>query len=126
MMENFNKASTSIKNWAEDDRPREKLALKGAAVLSDAELLAILINNGSKDKSAVALAREVLLLGNNNLNELSKLSLKDLQHVKGIGQAKAITIAAALELSRRKEAALALEKKVIKTSNEVAAYLRAV
>ena len=71
-MENFNKASTSIKNWAEDDRPREKLATKGAAVLSDAELLAILINNGSKEKSSVELAREVLQLDSNNLNEQGK------------------------------------------------------
>lgn len=126
MMENFNKASTSIKNWAEDDRPREKLAMKGSAALSDAELLAILINNGNKEKSAVILAREILQLGNNNLNELGKLSISDLKKIKGIGEAKAITIAAALELGRRREATTALEKKVIKTSNEVATYLRAV
>ncbi len=126
MMENFNKASTSIKNWAEDDRPREKLAMKGSAALSDAELLAILINNGNKEKSAVILAREILQLGHNNLNELGKLSIADLRKIKGIGEAKAITIAAALELGRRREATTALEKKVIKTSNEVAAYLRAV
>lgn len=125
-MENFNKPSTSIKNWAEDDRPREKLALKGAAILSDAELLAILINNGSKERSAVELAREVMQLGNNNLNELGKLSLKDLQKIKGIGEAKAVTIAAALELSRRRQTSVALEKVVIKTSNDVAEYLRAV
>jgi DNA repair protein RadC len=125
-MENFNKASTSIKNWAEDDRPREKLALKGATVLSDTELLAILINNGSKDKSAVVLAREILQLGNNNLNELGKLSISDLKKIKGIGEAKAVTITAALELGRRRQASFALEKKIIKTSNEVAEYLRAV
>jgi len=124
-MENINKPSTSIKNWAVDDRPREKLSLKGAAVLSDSELLAILINNGSKDKSAVQLAKEVLQLGGHNLNELGKLSLKELQKIKGIGIAKAITIAAALEIGRRRHASAALEKTVIKTSSDIAQYLRA-
>ena len=103
-MENFNKPSTSIKNWAADDRPREKLLNKGAEVLSNSELIAILINNGSKDKSAVDLAKEVLKLGSDNLNELGKLTLKDFQQIKGIGEAKAITIAAALELGRRRQA----------------------
>ncbi|MGG9971413.1 RadC family protein [Ferruginibacter sp. SUN002] len=125
-MENFNKASTSIKNWAEDDRPREKLSLKGAATLSNAELLAILINNGSKEKSAVELAREILQLGQNNLNELGRLSIGDLKKIKGIGEAKAIIITAALELGRRRQATAALEKKVVKTSNDVAEYLRAI
>ena len=122
-MENINKTSTSIKNWAVDDRPREKLLLKGAAILSDSELLAILINNGNKEKSAVELAKDVLKLGGNNLNELGKLSLKELQKIKGIGEAKAITIAAALELGRRRHATLALEKTVIKTSKDIAQYL---
>ncbi|MEO6720956.1 MAG: DNA repair protein RadC [Ferruginibacter sp.] len=124
-METFNKPSTSIKNWAIDDRPREKLILKGAAALSDSELLAILINNGHKERSAVELAKEILRLGGNNLNELGKLSLKDLQSVKGIGEAKAITIASALELGRRRQAANALDKTVIKTSGDIAMYLRA-
>jgi DNA repair protein RadC len=124
-MENINKPSTSIKNWAVDDRPREKLSLKGAAVLSDSELLAILIANGSKEKSAVQLAKEVLQLGGHNLNELGKLSLKELQKIKGIGIAKAITIAAALEIGRRRHASAALEKTVIKTSSDIAQYLRA-
>jgi DNA repair protein RadC len=123
-MENINKPSTSIKNWAIDDRPREKLLAKGAAVLSDSELLAILINNGNKEKSAVELAKEVLKLGRNNLNELGKLSLKELQKIKGIGEAKAIAIAASLELGRRRHAASALEKTVIKTSKDIAQYLR--
>lgn len=123
-MENINKPSTSIKNWAVDDRPREKLLLKGVAVLSDSELLAILINNGSKEKSAVELAKEVLHLGGHNLNELGKLSLKELQKIKGIGIAKAITIAAALEIGRRRHASAALEKTVIKTSGDIAQYLR--
>lgn len=123
-MENINKPSTSIKNWAIDDRPREKLLTKGAAVLSDSELLAILINNGNKEKSAVELAKDILKLGCQNLNELGKLSLKDFQKIKGIGEAKAITIAAALELGRRRHATAALEKTVIKTSSDIAQYMR--
>jgi DNA repair protein RadC len=123
-MENINKPSTSIKNWAIDDRPREKLLTKGAAVLSDSELLAILINNGHKEKSAVELAKEILNMGGQNLNELGKLSLKDFQKIKGIGEAKAITVAAALELGRRRHAAAALEKTVIKTSADIAQYMR--
>jgi DNA repair protein RadC len=125
-MENFNKPSTSIKNWAEDDRPREKLLQKGAAALSNSELLAILINNGHKEKSAVELAKEILKIGSDNLNELGKVSLKDMQQVKGIGEAKAITIAAALELGRRRHASATLEKTVIKSSRDIAEYLRAV
>jgi len=124
-MENINKTSSSIKNWALDDRPREKLFAKGATALSDSELLAILINNGHKDKSAVELAKEIMKLGNNNLNELGKLSITALQKIKGIGQAKAITITAALELGRRRHASNALEKPVIRTSNDIAEYLRA-
>jgi DNA repair protein RadC len=125
-MENINKTSSSIKNWAIDDRPREKLFTKGAAALSDSELLAILINNGHKERSAVELAKEVLKLGNNNLNELGKLSIAALQKVKGIGEAKAITITAALEIGRRRQASSALEKTVIRTSNDIAEYLRAI
>lgn len=125
-MENFNNPSTSIKNWAADDRPREKMLSKGAAVLSNSELIAILINNGSKTKSAVDLAKEVLKLGSDNLNELGKLTLKDFQQIKGIGEAKAITIAAALELGRRRQAAATLEKPVVKSSADIAQYLKAV
>jgi DNA repair protein RadC len=124
-MENFNKPSTSIKNWAEDDRPREKLLQKGAPALSNSELLAILINNGSKDKSAVDLAKEIMKLGQDNLTELGKLNLKELQQVKGIGKAKAVTIAAALELGRRRQASGSLDKPVIRSSRDIAAYLQA-
>jgi DNA repair protein RadC len=124
-MENFNKPSTSIKNWAADDRPREKMVSKGAAILSNSELIAILINNGSKDKSAVDLAKEVLRLGSDNLNELGKLTLKDFQKIKGIGIAKAITIAAALELGRRRQAAATLDKPIVKSSKDIAQYLKA-
>lgn len=123
-MENINKGSTSIKNWAIDDRPREKLLSKGASALSDSELLAILIINGHKDRSAVDLAKDILRLGNNNLNELGKLSLKELQVVKGIGEAKAISIASALELGRRRQSTGALQKTVIRMSSDIAEYLR--
>jgi len=113
-----------IKQWAKDDRPREKLLLKGAPVLSDSELLAILIQNGTRDKSALDLAKEMLRLGKDNLNELGKLSIKDLMRIKGIGQAKAIAVAAALELGRRRQAGASLEKHIIQDSTTVAVYLQ--
>ncbi|MBK9532710.1 MAG: DNA repair protein RadC [Chitinophagaceae bacterium] len=124
-MKNVNKPSTSIKNWAADDRPREKLLLKGAAALSNSELLAILLNTGSKNRSALDLAKEILKKGDDNLNELGKLSLADLKQVPGIGMAKSISIAAALELGRRRHASAALEKTVIRSSSNIAQYLRA-
>lgn len=114
----------SIKEWAIEDRPREKLLNKTATALSDSELLAILLNNGSKDKSAVDLAREILRLGKNNLNELGKLSVREFMKIKGIGEAKAVTIAAALELGRRKQAVSFLGKTVVKDSRDIAAYLQ--
>ncbi len=114
----------SIKQWAKDDRPREKLLLKGAENLSDSELLAILIHNGSKNKSAVDLAKEILKLGKDNLIELGKLSIKEFTKIKGIGEAKAITIAAALELGRRRQAAVSFTKPVITSSHEIANYLQ--
>ena len=122
-MKSFNKSSTSIKNWAADDRPREKLLTKGASVLSDSELLAILISTGNKEKSAVEIAKDILNLGKNNLNELGKLSVNDLMTIKGIGEAKAITLAAALELGRRRQAAASLVKTTISSSNDIAEYL---
>jgi DNA repair protein RadC len=120
-MENKN---NSIKNWAEDDRPREKLEKHGASVLSNAELLAIIINTGNKEKSAVELAKDILAIGQNNLDELGKLSLKELQSVKGIGIAKAITIAAVLEIGRRRTSSISLERTKLKSAKEYAAYLR--
>lgn len=123
-MENTNKTSTSIKTWAKDDRPREKLINKGLEALSNSELIAILLTNGSRDKSAVELAKEVLRLGQDNLNELGKLSLKDFKQIKGIGDAKSIIIAAALELGRRRHAGNSLEKKVIRYSRDIAEYLQ--
>lgn len=92
-----------IKNWSSQDRPREKLLLKGSSTLSDAELIAILIGSGTATFSAVEVARKILGSVDNNLNDLARLSAKDLQKVKGIGQAKAITILAAIELGRRKD-----------------------
>jgi DNA repair protein RadC len=115
----------SIKQWAKDDRPREKLLFNGAATLSDSELLAILIHNGSKEKTAVDLAKEILKLSKDNLSELGKLSVKDLMKIKGIGEAKAISIAAALELGRRRQTSGTLQKKVITTSNDIADYCMA-
>lgn len=114
----------SIKQWAKDDRPREKLLAKGATVLSNSELLAILILNGTKQKSAVELAQDVLRLGKDNLNELGKLSIKELMKVKGIGEAKAISIVAAMELGRRRQATASLEKSVVSSSVDVATYLQ--
>lgn len=114
----------SIKQWAKDDRPREKLLLKGAEILSNSELLAILIHNGTKEKTAVDLGKEILKLGKDNLAELGKLSVKELMKIKGIGEAKAITIAAALELGRRRLATSSLEKSIIGSSTDIAAYLR--
>jgi DNA repair protein RadC len=112
----------SIKQWAKDDRPREKLLLNGANTLSDSELLAILILNGSKERTAVDLAKDVMKLSRDNLSELGKLSIKDLMKVKGIGQAKAITISAALELGRRRQTSSPLQKKIITASHDLADY----
>ena len=117
---------TTIKDWAEDDRPREKMLLKGIDSLSNAELLAILINNGTKEKSAVDVAKELLNAVNNDLQQLGKLSIKEILKlkVKGIGEAKAISIAAALELGIRKDAAFK-KKEVILKSSDIADFLRA-
>ncbi|OSY88498.1 hypothetical protein WH52_07025 [Tenacibaculum holothuriorum] len=93
----------SIKSWALDDRPREKLILKGKNVLSDAELIAILIGSGNREESAVALAKRILQSVDNNLNKLSKLSIEELMKFKGIGEAKAISIVTALEFGKRRQ-----------------------
>ncbi|MVM41393.1 DNA repair protein RadC [Spirosoma sp. HMF3257] len=95
--------SGTIQSWAEEDRPREKLMLKGKAALSEAELIAILINSGTVDLTAVDVAKIILKSVNNNLNDLAKLSIKDLSKFRGIGEAKAISVIAALELGRRRK-----------------------
>ena len=111
--------SFTIKNWSQDDQPREKLRDKGKASLSDAELIAILIGSGNKTESAVALSQRILASVNFNLSELGKLSIKQLMEFKGIGEAKAISIAAAMELGRRRRGEEALEKKKISSSVSV-------
>ena len=116
----------SIKQWAKDDRPREKLLLNGAENLSNSELLAILIHNGTREKTAVDLAKDILRLGKDNLNELGKITVKELMKIKGIGEAKAITIAAALELGRRRQGASTLNRVAVSTSHDIAQYLQAV
>ncbi|TDH25505.1 DNA repair protein RadC [Segetibacter sp. 3557_3] len=116
----------TIKNWAADDRPREKLMQKGSGALSNSELLAILILNGSVDKSAVDLAKELLGAVQNDLNKLGRLSVKDMVNLKlkGLGPAKAVSIAAALELGIRRKMA-ETKKEVILSSRDLAEYLRA-
>ncbi len=111
--------SFSIKNWSQDDRPREKLRDKGKNVLSDAELLAILIGSGNRNESAVELSKRIMLSIKGNLNTLGKLSLKQLMEFKGIGEAKAIAIAAALELGRRRQMESAIVRSKIKSSKSV-------
>lgn len=114
-----------IKNWAEDDRPREKMMQKGNTSLSNAELLAILINNGTRDKSAVDVARDLLQAVDNNLVALGKMTIKEVIRlkIKGLGEAKAITILAALELGLRRDAAQN-KKETISKTNDIAAFLK--
>ena len=114
---NYSK-NISIKDWADDDRPREKLLIKGKGALSDAELVAILIASGNRDESAVELSKRILQSLGNNLNRLAKLSVNDLIKFKGIGEAKAISIIASLELGRRRRSADVLEKDKIGGSKD--------
>jgi len=113
------KKSLPITDWSLDDRPREKLLEKGNTSLSDAELIAILIGSGSREESAVALAKRILVSTDNKLNQLARLSIADLQKFKGIGEAKAISIVAALELGRRRRLETALIKPNITSSKDV-------
>ncbi|WP_163716302.1 RadC family protein [Mangrovibacterium lignilyticum] len=114
----------SIKEWAVEDRPREKLLQKGTRSLSDAELMAILIGSGNADESAVELARRILAAADNNLNDLGKKEIKDFLAFKGIGEAKAVNILAALELGRRRKEQAPTEKLSITTSQDAADYFR--
>lgn len=118
MQENQN--SFSIKNWSDDDKPREKLILKGRSVLSDAELIAILIGSGSRNESAVELSKRILASVDHNLNELGTLSIQKLMQFKGIGEAKAVSIAAALEIGRRRRGENA--KKITKITSSKAVF----
>ncbi len=109
----------SIKKWAEEDRPREKLMLKGVSALSDSELLAILIGSGNDKESAVELSKRILHKADNNLNKLSRFSVNDLvRNFRGIGPAKAITIVAALELGRRRRSEEPVKRDKITSSND--------
>lgn len=110
-----------IKSWAEDDRPREKLVQKGKSSLSNSELIAILIGSGNRNESAVQLAQHILLLAENSLHQLAKKTISDLKQLKGIGEAKAISIVAALELGRRRKELSVGDKPQIKSSRD--AYL---
>jgi DNA repair protein RadC len=120
-----------IRQWAIDDRPREKLLRKSPEALSNSELLAILIGSGISGKpgfprrNAIEVARDVLELGHNSLQQLGKLSVKDLMKVRGVGQAKAVTIAAVLELGRRRQMDQSRRKSMVQSSKEAVNYLKA-
>jgi DNA repair protein RadC len=114
-----------INKWAKDDRPREKLLKKSPSALSDSELLAILLREGTPEMDCLQLAKEILKLGKNDLSALGKLSIKEMTAIRGMGMAKAITIQAALELGRRRQASVALNKPIVKGSREIAHYLQA-
>jgi DNA repair protein RadC len=116
-MEEYN--NLSIKNWAVEDRPREKLLSKGIHSLSDSELIALLIGSGTRKITAVELARQILKMAENNLDKLGKYTVTDLKKLKGIGQARAITIIAALELGRRRKLSDTPERNKISGSTDV-------
>lgn len=118
-MEEYQKIKTTIKDWDEADRPREKLMNLGRQSLTNAELLAIILGGGNKEKNAVELAKEILLSVNNNLSELSKLSYKDFcNRFNGIGPAKAISIVAALEFGYRRKQSTSLQRPIINSSSD--------
>ncbi len=112
----MNEGKITIKGWAEEDRPREKLTTQGRRNLSDAELLAILIGSGSKTESAVELSKRILHACDKDLNQLAKLNIAELSRFNGIGEAKAISIIAALELGRRRKEVPSLQKSQVTTS----------
>ncbi len=114
----------SIKSWAEEDRPREKLLLKGKSTLSDAELIAILLRTGVVGSSALDIAKKILHHVNGDLNELGKLSVAELKKMeRGLGDTKSITIVAALELGRRRQSSEVREKPIIRTSRDSFDYI---
>ncbi len=109
----------TIKHWAEDDRPREKMLLKGKNALSDSEIIAILLGSGTREKSAVELAQEILQAHENDLQKLSRSGVKDLSKHKGMGEAKSLTLMAALELGRRRKESEFTKKVIVKSSQDV-------
>lgn len=118
--------TSSIKTWNLDDRPREKFIEKGASNLSNAELLAILLGSGSKDESAVDLAKRILNYTQNNLSELGRLSIEDLTQFKGVGEAKAVTLCSAFEIARRKKDEVVEKVKITSANgvyNEISPYV---
>ncbi len=117
-------AIKGIKSWPQDDRPREKLQQKGVQALSNTELIAILLRSGSKNKSAIEVAREVLQIAHDDLYALSRLSVKSFMKIKGIGEAKAVTLVAALELGRRRQSAGSEKKEKITKSADAAELLQ--
>ena len=113
-----------IRSWAIEDRPREKLLLKGKNALSDAELIAIILRTGTKSKTALHMAMEVLQRAGNNLDELGKLEIHDLEQIKGMGTTKAVTLAAVLELGRRRKNQESLSRIAITSSRAAYEYIR--
>ncbi|MBL7704126.1 MAG: DNA repair protein RadC [Taibaiella sp.] len=111
-----------IKDWAEDDQPRAKMLTKGAASLSNAELIGILLRTGSVNRSAIDLGREIMTIAQDNLHKLSKFNIKQLQQVKGVGLAKAVALTAAMELGRRRQAEDILVRKKFGSSKEAAQF----
>ena len=110
--------TNSIKSWSVNDRPREKFIQKGKETLSDTELIAILIRSGTRDRSALVVARDIMLLANDNLSSLAKMNINDFISVKGIGNTKAITLMAALELGRRRRLSEAEQRAVVSSSKD--------
>lgn len=113
-----------IKDWAEDDRPREKLLSNSPEILSDSELLAILIGQGNRERSALDLARDVLSLGQNDLSCLGRMPVRDLMNIRGIGLAKAVCISAALELGRRRQKHVIKSRNYVRHSHDIADFLQ--
>lgn len=124
MKTSYSEKTTNIKSWAEDDRPREKLMLKGKSSLSDAELLAIIMGSGNGEETAVDLAKRILSKSENNWHELAQKSIKELCEFKGVGEAKAISIITALEIGRRRALQQALEKPIISSSQAAAGIMQ--
>jgi len=123
-MEKIVSQRKTIREWSADDRPREKFIAQGAQSLSNAELIAILIQHGTRNRTALELARDIMQIAADNVDELGKLKLSDLKKIKGIGSTKAITLLSAIELGRRRFSAHRMERISIRSSHEIAMYLK--